>query len=81
MNDEQATQLREDMLNRFVSWLRYERNYSAYTVNYYTKDVRAYYEYVCGTRDALFVPSEGDKDHVRAWISDLMDSGLKSGVS
>lgn len=79
MNDEQATQLREDMLTRFVSWLRYERNYSAYTVNYYTKDVRAYYEYVCGTRDALFVPSEGDKDHVRAWISDLMDSGLKSG--
>lgn len=70
---------REDMLSRFVLWLQYERNYADHTVAYYTKDVLAYYDYAVMVSDDTFLPSAGDRDIVRGWISHLMDSGLKSG--
>ena len=72
----------DKLIDDFVDYLRYERNYSAYTVGAYFKDLCQFEEYVRSHQDiedeadGKFFPGEVDRDIVRNWIASLMDEKL-----
>ena len=60
------------MIDEFLDYLRYERNYSDYTVCAYSKDLRQFEVYVKAHHDC-FNPVDIDADIVRNWIVFLLD--------
>jgi len=64
------------LIDSFLDYLRYERNYSGYTVISYSKDLEQFEEYVKENHEGLFDPDTIDSDIVRNWIVFLLDSKL-----
>ena len=64
------------LIDDFLNYLRYERNYSNYTIGAYSKDLRQFEEYVKVNKDNRFAPDEVDADLVRCWIVSLMDDKM-----
>ena len=64
------------LIDSFLDYLRYERNYSDYTIGAYSKDLRQFEEYVKLNKEGIFVPEDVDADLVRSWIVALMDEKL-----
>lgn len=59
----------------FLRYLRYEKNYSSYTVLFYKKDLEQFVEFRRGLRsDAEVMPVESDD--VRNWIISLSEQGM-----
>lgn len=65
-----------DWIDKFLDYIRYERNYSECTVIAYAKDLRQFEEYAKAYREGLFDPGEIDADFVRTWIVHLMDGKM-----
>lgn len=61
------------LIDSFLDYLRYERNYSEYTVTAYSKDLGQFEEYVKMKKEGIFDPREVDQDIVRSWIVFLLD--------
>lgn len=62
---------------KFIQYLRYEKNYSSLTEISYLKDLTQFQEFVtaeCGATDW----KEIDSDMIRIWISQLMEEGMKA---
>ncbi|WP_455641163.1 tyrosine recombinase XerC [Parabacteroides sp.] len=64
------------LIDSFLDYLRYERNYSDYTIGAYSKDLHQFEEYVKLNKEGIFVPEDVDADLVRSWIVALMDEKL-----
>jgi integrase/recombinase XerC len=59
------------MIESFLQYLQYEKNYSAHTVESYKNDLYQFKEFVCG--DSIFDPQMIDAVWVRRWIVSLMN--------
>lgn len=59
------------LIDSFLDYLRYERNYSEYTINAYFKDLQQFEDFVKEKKEGIFVPEEVDTDIVRNWIISL----------
>ena len=64
-------------IERFLSYLRYERNQSEHTVAAYELDLQQYVRYVEEVLGEEFVPSDGDRDLIRGFLSSLIEQGRK----
>ena len=64
------------LIDSFLDYLRYERNYSNYMIEAYSKDLRQFEEYVKLNKESVFVPGDVDADLVRSWIVSLMDEKI-----
>ncbi len=64
------------LIDSFLNYLRYERNYSDYTVISYSKDLTQFEEYVKANHEGIFSPETIDSDIVRNWIVFLLDSKI-----
>ena len=63
-------------IDSFLDYLRYERNYSEYTINAYFKDLQQFEDFVKEKKEGIFVPGEVDTDIVRNWIISLLDNKI-----
>ena len=64
------------LIDSFLDYLRYERNYSEYTINAYFKDLQQFEDFVKEKKEGIFVPEEVDTDIVRNWIISLLDNKI-----
>ena len=64
------------LIDSFLDYLRYERNYSNYTIGAYSKDLRQFEDYVKRYKEDIFDPVDVDADLVRGWVVSLMDEKL-----
>ena len=64
------------LIGSFTDYLRYERNYSDYTVQAYEKDLLQFEAFVKQNKEDKFIPEEVDTDIVRAWIVSLLDEKM-----
>ena len=64
------------LIDSFLDYLRYERNYSNYTIGAYSKDLRQFEDYVKKYKEGIFDPVDVDTDLVRNWVVLLMDEKL-----
>lgn len=65
------------MIDKFLNYLRYERNCSALTVRNYGKDLKAFEAYFRNLSDELSWQTV-DTDVIRDWMEDMMDKGNKA---
>lgn len=62
------------MIERFVEYLRYERNYSAKTISAYVGDLEKFREYfLCVDKELTW--NTVDSDAIRGWMEEMMDRG------
>ena len=62
---------------KFIQYLRYERNYSSLTEISYLNDLTQFQKFIeteCGAKEW----NEIDSDMIRIWISQLMEEGMKA---
>lgn len=64
------------MIDSFLNYLRYERNYSDYTVVAYAKDLEQFEAYVKENQEGIFDSKTIDSDIVRNWIVFLLDEKM-----
>lgn len=67
------------MIADFVSYLRYERNYSENTIEYYETSNEEFQRYFM-LMDSSLTWQTVDKDVVRMWMESLMDQGEAAGT-
>ena len=66
-----------ETIERFLYYLRYERNDSERTVSEYAQDLNRYAAFFSERTGEAFEPSERDKDVARAWLFSLIEAGQK----
>ena len=62
------------MIEQFLNYLKFERNYSAKTVDEYGNDLRAFQSYF-KNMDAHLTWESVDSDVIRDWMESMMDKG------
>lgn len=65
------------LINSFLDYLRYERNYSEKTILAYRRDIEQLVEFV-QEEIGDFSPQSVDSEQIRNWIVSLMDKGYTS---
>jgi integrase/recombinase XerC len=64
------------LIDFFIDYLQYERNYSAYTIVSYTKDLEQFKAFVNKEIESSFTPDDIDSDIVRNWVVSLLDNKI-----
>lgn len=62
---------------KFIDYLRYEKNYSSQTEISYCTDITQFEDFIC-SECGSFDPAAVDSDLIRIWMSHLMEQGLKA---
>ncbi len=62
------------LIDGFLNYLRFERNYSDYTVESYAEDLNQFKMYVEEHQEGAFNPDEIDSSLVRSWLVCLMNA-------
>ena len=62
---------------KFIQYLRNEKNYSSHTEISYFRDLRQFEEFIETETVEKFDPKTVDRDQIRIWISKLMSEGMK----
>ncbi|MFR9165860.1 MAG: tyrosine-type recombinase/integrase [Dysgonomonas sp.] len=65
------------VIQKYLSYLRYEKNYSSYTEISYSKDLAQFEEFVNLHYEGIKL-SDIESDIVRQWIASLMESGISA---
>ncbi len=65
-------------VDEFLNYLRYERNYSEYTIVAYKRDLQQFVSYIQELDSTLSFPEGIDADVIRRWIVSMMDRGYSS---
>jgi len=65
------------IVNSFLEYLMFERNYSRHTVVAYKKDINSFYEF-CVNEFDLGSLAEVNYSQIRAWIVMLVDEGISN---
>ncbi|MDR1809514.1 MAG: site-specific integrase, partial [Prevotella sp.] len=63
------------VLQKYMSYLRYEKNYSLHTGISYFNDLTQFETFLNLRFEGMSLP-EADSDVVRAWVASLMESGM-----
>ena len=66
-------------IEKFIKYLRYEKNYSSHTEISYFKDLSQFQEFI-ESEVGYFDIKSVDVDLIRTWISLLMEEGLKAAT-
>lgn len=66
----------ETLSQKYISWLRFEKNLSANTVEGYTHDLELLREYMSRHGDLL--PAEVEATHIEGLMSEVYDSGFET---
>jgi integrase/recombinase XerC len=61
------------MINGFLQYIRYEKNYSAHTVLSYSNDLSGFCDFLKITTEA-FTPEAIESEHIRGWVVYLMEA-------
>ncbi len=69
-----------DSIRTFLDYLSHEAAASPLTIETYQSDLRSFTAYAEERLGEPFVPSEGDLDLVRGWLSVKLDEGLKAST-
>jgi integrase/recombinase XerC len=64
------------LIDSFINYLRYERNYSVYTVCSYTKDLEQFEAFVTERTGDPFEADVIDSNLVREWVVSLLDDKI-----
>lgn len=64
------------VVDDFINYLRYERNYSVCTLTAYQKDLLQFISYLKGLDATVSFPEDVDADLIRRWEVELMDNGV-----
>jgi len=65
------------MLEEFLKYLQYEKNYSTHTVLSYKKDIEQFLTYFADTNKNVAI-EQAEKDDIRLWVVDLMNKKFTS---
>ncbi len=65
------------MINDFLQYLQYEKNYSSHTVLSYRNDLTQLADYIESTY-GRFLPAEITRDDLRNWMMQLTESGYSA---
>ncbi|MFB6340771.1 tyrosine-type recombinase/integrase [Saccharicrinis sp. FJH62] len=61
------------LIDQFLKYIQYEKNYSTHTVFAYKKDIEQFFEFLGGDEPK---PENVDSSDIRLWISQLYDDGI-----
>jgi integrase/recombinase XerC len=64
------------LIDSFLHYLQYERNYSAHTISSYSKDLEQFEVFVKEKQEGVFDPVVIDSDIIRGWVIFLLDNKL-----
>ena len=64
---------------KFIEYLRYEKNYSSQTEISYLNDIVQFEEFIKAKDDNLSLTSV-DSDFVRIWMGSLIEQGFKAST-
>lgn len=64
------------LIDTFLDYLRYERNYSDNTIIDYGSDITQFRIFIQGENDSEFDPKEVQPVMIREWVISLMDRGM-----
>jgi integrase/recombinase XerC len=64
------------LVESFIDYLQYERNYSVYTVSSYAKDLEQFEVFVTEKTEGIFETEIIDSDLVREWIIFLLENKI-----
>jgi len=64
------------VLERFVSYLQFEKRYSPHTVSAYRSDLEQFFAHISQSGETLTHPSQVTYHHIRNWMVDMMEHDI-----